>query len=95
MWLLHAECLIWDVLSTTPPSHPPCPGGVSNTWTIISLLSDQPILHGPLDVGAIIEYLVQQHLIDSRLWIANFELGDEVQRGAGMTVIRNYAVTVE
>jgi Glycosyl hydrolase family 12 len=70
-------------------------GGVSNTWTIISLLSDQPILHGPLDVGAIIEYLVQQHLIDSRLWIANFELGDEVQRGAGMTIVRNYAVTVE
>ncbi len=70
-------------------------GGVSNTWTIISLLSDKPILHGPLDVGAIIDYLVQQRLLDARLWIANFELGDEVKRGAGTAVIRNYSVTVE
>jgi hypothetical protein len=70
-------------------------GGSTRTWTIISLLADKPILHGPLDVGAIIDYLIKTGLLDRRLLIANFELGDEVQRGSGMTVIRNYAVTVE
>jgi len=70
-------------------------GQNQNTWTIISLLADKPILHGPLDVSAIIDYLVKQKLVDKRLLIANLELGDEVQRGSGMAVIRNYAVTVE
>jgi hypothetical protein len=35
------------------------------------------------------------HAITLALFIANLELGDEVQRGSGTTVIRNYAVTVE
>lgn len=70
-------------------------GHASNTWTIISLIADKPILHGPLDVSAIIDYLIKTGLLDRRLLIANLELGDEVQRGSGMTVIRNYAVTLE
>jgi hypothetical protein len=59
------------------------------------LLADKPILHGPLDIGAIIDYLIKNRLLDQRLLIANLELGDEVQRGSGMTVIRNFAVTVD
>jgi hypothetical protein len=76
-------------------NHGDASGGSSNTWTIISLLADKPVLHGPLDVSAIIDYLVANRLLDKRLLIANFELGDEVQRGSGMTIVRNYAVTVE
>lgn len=33
--------------------------------------------------------------LESRLFIANLELGDEIQRGSGTTLIRNYAVNVE
>ena len=76
-------------------NHGDASGANQNTWTIISLLADKPILHGPLDVGAIIEHLVKTGLLNQRLLIANLELGDEVQRGSGMTVIRNYSVTVE
>jgi hypothetical protein len=70
-------------------------GQNQNTWTIISLLADKPILHGPLDVGAIIDFLIAKGLLDKRFLIANLELGDEVRRGSGMTLIRNYSVTVE
>jgi hypothetical protein len=76
-------------------NHGDASGANQNTWTIISLLADKPILHGPLDVGAIIAHLVKTGLLNQRLLIANLELGDEVQRGSGMTVIRNYSVTVE
>jgi Glycosyl hydrolase family 12 len=70
-------------------------GASSNTWTIISLVSDKPILHGPLDVGAIIGYLVQNGLVDNNAYVACLELGNEVASGSGKTEIRNYAVRVE
>ena len=70
-------------------------GANQNTWTIISLLAEKLILHGPLDIGQIIDFLLRNGYLDSRLFIANLELGNEVQRGSGTTVIRNYAVTVE
>jgi hypothetical protein len=76
-------------------NHGDASGQNTNTWTIISLLADKPILHGPLDLGQIIEYLAKDGLVDGRYYVANLELGNEVQRGAGTTVIRNYAVAVE
>jgi len=76
-------------------NHGDSSGEHQNTWTIISLLADRPLLHGPLDVGAIIDYLLANRYLDRKLYIANLELGNEVKRGSGTTVIRNYAVTIE
>lgn len=76
-------------------NHGDASGANQNTWTIVSLLADKPILHGPLDVSAIIDDLLEHGFLDKRLFIANLELGDEVQRGSGTTLVRNFAVTVE
>jgi hypothetical protein len=76
-------------------NHGDASGTNSNTWTIISLVADKPILHGPLDIGAIVGYLVQSRLLDSNLYVACLELGNEVAYGSGKTEIRNYAVHVE
>lgn len=76
-------------------NHGDASGANQNTWTIISLLAEKPVLHGPLDVGQIIDYLLKNGLLTPRHYIANLELGDEVQRGTGTTVVRNYAVKVE
>jgi hypothetical protein len=70
-------------------------GANQNTWTIISLLAEQPRFHGPLDVGQIIDYLLKNGYLTTKHYIANLELGDEVQRGSGTTLVRNYAVRVE
>ncbi|MBN2573769.1 MAG: hypothetical protein JXP73_04325 [Deltaproteobacteria bacterium] len=75
--------------------HGDASGQNPNTWTIISLLAERPILRGPLDVGQIIDYLVQNGYLSKHDYIANLELGNEVMRGSGTTVIRNYAVHVE
>jgi hypothetical protein len=76
-------------------NHGDASGANSNTWTIISLVADQPILHGPLDIGAIIDYLVQTRLLNSDVYVACLELGNEVASGSGRTEVRNYAVHVE
>jgi len=76
-------------------NHGDASGGSSNTWTIISLLAAKPILHGPLDVGAIIDYLLQKRLLDGNVYVACLELGNEVASGSGKTEVRNYAVRVE
>jgi hypothetical protein len=76
-------------------NHGDASGGSDNTWTIISLLADKPILHGPLDVGQIINYLLKNGYLDRHAYIANLELGNEVMRGSGTTIIRNYDVKVE
>jgi hypothetical protein len=76
-------------------NHGDASGTHQNTWTIISLLAEKPILHGPLDVGQIIDHLVKNGYLDPRYFIANLELGNEVMRGSGTTVIRNYEVVVE
>jgi hypothetical protein len=76
-------------------NHGDASGASRNTWTIISLLAEKPILHGPLDVGQIIDFLLKHGYLEPRLFIANLELGNEIMRGSGTTTIRNYAVTVE
>jgi hypothetical protein len=75
--------------------HGDASGAHQNTWTIISLLADKPVLHGPLDVGQIIDYLLAQGYLSTKHYIANLELGNEVQRGSGTTVVRNYHVRLE
>ena len=76
-------------------NHGDASGASSNTWTIISLVADKPILHGPLDIGAIIDYLLHSRLLDGNVYVACLELGNEVASGSGKTEVRNYAVRVE
>jgi hypothetical protein len=67
----------------------------NNKWTYISLIAEKPILHGPLDIGQIIARLIEQGHLTPKLYIANLELADEVQRGSGTTIVSDYAVHVE
>jgi hypothetical protein len=76
-------------------NHGDASGGSSNTWTIVTFIAERPMLHGPLDFGPLIDYLVQRGHVRTSAYIANLELGNEVMRGSGTTVVRNYAVTVE
>ena len=69
-------------------------GQNKNTWTILTLIADTPILKGPLDVGAIIEYLMKQGLLSRDSYVTCLELGTEVKRGSGSVVLRDFSVTV-
>jgi hypothetical protein len=75
--------------------HGDASGAHTNTWSIISLLADKPILHGPLDVSQIIDYLLKNQFLDPKVYVSSLELGNEVMRGSGTTVVRNYAIACE
>jgi hypothetical protein len=76
-------------------NHRDVTGNNTNTWTLISLLAEKPILRGPVDVGAIIDFLLKNGHLDAQSYIANLELGTDIMRGSGSTVIRDFAVTVD
>lgn len=76
-------------------NHGDASGSNQNTWTIITLIAEKPLLHGPLDVGQIIDFLLKNDYLTKQHYVANLELGDEVMRGTGTTLVRNYSVDVE
>jgi hypothetical protein len=77
------------------PHHGDASGGASNKWGIVSLVAVDPQLKGPLDLGAVISYLQNLGLLSPSEFVVDLELGNEVMRGSGTTVVRNYDVRVE
>jgi len=66
-----------------------------NSWTLMTLVADKPILRGPFDMGEVIHFLLRGGYLDGKSTIANVELGTDIMRGAGSAVVRDFAVTVE
>ena len=75
--------------------HGDASGAHSNKWAIISLLSERPLLKARLDIGEIIGFLAENCYISRSDYVADLELGNEVMRGVGTTVIRKFDVTVQ
>jgi hypothetical protein len=75
--------------------HRDATGNNANTWTLISLLAEKPILRGPVDVGALFDFLLKSGHLDAQSYVANIELGTDIMRGSGSAVIRDFAVTVD
>jgi hypothetical protein len=76
-------------------SHGDASGSHSNKWSIVSLLLEGTLFKARLDVGEIIDYLVKNGFLNPSDYVADFELGNEVMRGAGMTVVRKFDVQVK
>jgi hypothetical protein len=65
-----------------------------NRWSIITFVAQQPVLTGPLDVSAFIDYLLEKGIMSKDEYVACLELGNEVTSGSGNTVIRNFEITL-
>ena len=76
-------------------SHGDISGANSNKWSIISLVLDGTLFKARLDVSEIIDYLAKNGFLNPSDHVADFELGNEVMRGSGMTVVRKFDVQVE
>jgi hypothetical protein len=75
-------------------NHRDAAGSNTNTWTLITLASEKPILRGPFDVSEVIGFLLKNGYLDASGYVANLELGTEIMRGTGNAVVRDFAVTV-
>jgi hypothetical protein len=75
-------------------SHGDASGAHSNKWAIISLVLDRPLLKGRLDIGEIISFLADKGYLSRSDYVADLELGNEVMRGVGTTVVKKFDVQV-
>jgi len=76
-------------------SHGDASGTHSNKWAIVSLLAERPLLKARLDIGEIIDFLAKNSYLSPGDYVSDLELGNEVMRGAGTTVVRKLDVLVQ
>jgi len=70
-------------------------GANANKWSLMAFVPREPVLKGPFDISAFIDYMLERKLIEPRHLLTSVELGNEVVRGAGTTELRGYAVHVQ
>ena len=65
-----------------------------DTWTYIAFLSVEPQYSGLLAVHNFVHYLVNEGMLDTDEYFADFEMGNEVIYGTGQTDINKYDLYV-
>ena len=66
-----------------------------NKWAYLTFKSDQSFLKADFNALKMLEYAIQEKLIDADLFIADVELGNEVMSGSGMTWIKEFNVLTQ
>jgi Glycosyl hydrolase family 12 len=69
-------------------------GANANTWTYVAFVPDQPVMHGPLDISAFLDYLLRRRTLTPNHYVTSIELGNEVSVGVGLTEIHDFAVNI-
>ncbi|WP_341676724.1 hypothetical protein [Niveibacterium sp. SC-1] len=70
-------------------------GANADKWSLMAFVPRDPVLKGPFELSAFIDYMLAHKLIEPRHLLTSVELGNEVVRGAGTTELRGYAIRVE
>ena len=70
-------------------------GANANVWTYVAIVAQKPVLHGPLDMSAFLDYLLQQGILSRNDYVTSLELGNEVCNGTGIVEIKNFAARVQ
>lgn len=67
-------------------------GQNTNTWTYVAFVAQKPVLRGPLDISAFVDYLLQRGTLQSTHYLTSLEFGNEICQGAGVTEIQDFAI---
>jgi hypothetical protein len=63
-----------------------------NTWNYVAFVAQKPVLRGPFDISAFIDYLLRRGTLNSSHYLTSIEFGNEVCQGAGVTEIHDFAI---
>jgi hypothetical protein len=66
----------------------------SNKWRFTAFVARTPILKGPLDISAFLDYMLEHKILTTEHYITSIELGNEVMRGSGITEIKDYSIDI-
>jgi hypothetical protein len=69
-------------------------GVFSNTWDYVAFVAHRPVLKGPLDISAFLNYLLKKGLVEKEHYITSVELGNEIISGKGIARIRDYRISI-
>jgi hypothetical protein len=81
---------IYDVY--VEENHKDASGENANVWTYVAFVARRPVLNGPLDISAFIDYLLQQKILPSNHYLTSLELGNEVCQGTGIVEIKDFSI---
>jgi hypothetical protein len=68
--------------------------GTWRAWSLVTLVSRERRMAGPLDVSPLLRALSEQGRLDETLWVANLDLGTEVVAGSGHAEVAGYRIEV-
>jgi hypothetical protein len=63
-----------------------------HTWPVLIFVPRQAVTRGPLDVGRLLQRLVDRKLLPRGAWIADLELGSAVVEGRGRVQVTRFAI---
>jgi serralysin len=70
-------------------------GANANMWTYVGFAPRESVLKGPFDIGAFLDYLIDQGILTTANYITSIELGNEIVTGKGITEISNYGIVIK
>jgi len=70
-------------------------GQNANTWTYVAFVAQKPVLRGPLDISAFVDYLLRRGTLLTTHYLTSLEFGNEVCQGAGVTEIQDFAINFQ
>ncbi|HMD98121.1 MAG TPA: hypothetical protein VKM93_12440 [Terriglobia bacterium] len=73
--------------------HADASGSVTNVWTYAAFVAREPVLGGPLALGAFIDYMLQHGILAQDSYLTSLELGSEVSQGMGTVEVQGFALT--
>jgi Glycosyl hydrolase family 12 len=67
-------------------------GQNANTWTYVAFVAQKPVLRGPLEISAFVDYLLRRGTLSPTHFLTSLEFGNEICQGAGVTEIQGFAI---
>lgn len=77
------------------PNHKDASGQNQNSWTYVAFVPSQPVLRGPVEISAFLEYLLRRGTLSRHHYVTSLEFGNEVSQGKGIVEIRGFTVRVQ
>lgn len=75
-------------------NHGDASGESAHIWKYIAFSPHTNILQGSIPLDAFVDYLIEEKIMAESTWLSGVELGNEIVRGRGYAVIKDYSISV-
>jgi hypothetical protein len=76
-------------------NHKDASGSTRQVWTYVAFVAERPVLKGPIDLSAFVDWLLEHKLLSRDHYVTSVEMGNEVCQGTGIVEVRDFSVSVQ